>query len=60
MVEQILGTLPNKEVYPGYYIVGEQDENNLLVFKDAKGNIIGFTLFEPEQEKENDKGKKNI
>lgn len=60
MVEQILGTMPNKEVYPDYYIVGEQNESNLLVFKDAKGNIIGFTLFEPEREKENDKGKKNI
>lgn len=50
MVEQILGTLPNKEVYPDYYIVGEQGENNLLVFKDAKGNIIGFTLIELEKE----------
>lgn len=60
MVEQILETMPNKEVYPDYYIVGEQGENNLLVFKDVKGKIIGFTLIEPEQEKENDKGKKNI
>lgn len=60
MVEQILETIPNKEVYPDYYIVGEQGENNLLVFKNAKGKIIGFTLIGPEQEKENDKGKKNI
>lgn len=51
MVEQILETIPNKEVYPDYYIVGEQGENNLLVFKDAKGKIIGFTLIEAEQEK---------
>ena len=49
MVEQILETIPNKEVYPDYYIVGEHGENNLLVFKDAKGKIIGFTLIEPEQ-----------
>ena len=60
MVEQILCTMPNKEVYPDYYIVGKQGENNLLVFKNAKGKIIGFTLIEPEREKENDKGKKNI
>lgn len=51
MVEQILGTLPNKEVYPGYYIVGERTESNLLVFKNSKGKIIGFTLIELEKEK---------
>lgn len=50
MVEQILGTIPNKEIYPDHYIVGEQGENNLLVFKDTKGKIIGFTLIEPERE----------
>jgi len=47
MVEQILGTIPNKEVYPDYYIVGEHGENNLIVFKDNNGNIKGFTLIEP-------------
>lgn len=51
MIEQILGTIPNKEVYPGYYIVGERGESNLLVFKNSKGKIIGFTLIEPEKEK---------
>ena len=61
MVEQILGTIPNKEVYPDYYIVGEHNENNLIVFKDNIGNIKGFTLIEvPEQEKEHDKGKRII
>lgn len=52
MVEQILGTIPNKEVYSGYYIVGERGESNLLVFKNSKGKIIGFTLIESEKEKE--------
>lgn len=46
IVEQILGTIPNKEVYTGYYIVGEHGENNLIVLRDNKGNIKGFTLIE--------------
>lgn len=52
MVEQILGTIPNKEVYPDYYIVGEHGENNLIVFKDNNGNIKGFTLIEPPEKGE--------
>ena len=59
IVEQILGTIPNKEVYPDYYIVGGQDEYVLLVFKDGNDKIIGLTITEPEK-RENDKGKKNI
>ena len=57
MVEQILVTIPNKEVYPNYYTLGEQGEYTLLVFKDVNNKIIGLTLTEPEKEKENDKGK---
>lgn len=60
MVEQILGTIPNKEVYPDHYIVGEHGEYNMIVFKDNDG-IKGFSLYIPqEKEKEYVKGKRNV
>lgn len=60
MVEQILGTIPNKEVYPDHYIVGEHGEYSMIVFKDNDG-IKGFSLYIPqEKEKEYVKGKRNV
>lgn len=60
MVEQILGTIPNKEVYANHFIVGEHDEYRLIVVKE-KGIIKGFSLYIPqEKENEHDRGKNII